>query len=309
MEVQMFNGWYFFWLILSVGSVVGLYFLLKNRTAKTQKIVLFSILVFGLVLHFLKAFIPPYSLDESRMLRDSWFINICGANIALFPFIFLSKSKTAKDYMFYLGILGGALAVLYPIEPIEKANQAAEWLDIVRFYIHHTELYAVPLLMVLFKLHKLDYRRCIFTPIWFLGVMAFIMVNQLLQSELGFIPPRNSDFFNINYKNSSMIWGPSGAIGDILAIFCPNFFKTVPFGEHAGETKYWPLLWLLFPVFILVTPLCFLLCMIFDWRHFGQDINKLLLFLHIKKEKGPSEKADKIIEDVLKSNLKIDKKR
>ena len=102
MNIKMFNGWYFLMLIVCIGAVVGLYFTLKNRTAKTQKIVLFSILLFGLILHFLKCFIPPYSTDNDRLLRDIFFINICGANIFLFPFIFLSKSEKAKDYMFYM---------------------------------------------------------------------------------------------------------------------------------------------------------------------------------------------------------------
>ena len=99
MYIEMFNAWYFFWLFLAIGLTVGLYFLLKNRSRLTQDIVLYSILGLGLLLHFLKVYIPPYSVDEARMLRDSWFVNICGANIALFPFFFFTKNKYVKDYM------------------------------------------------------------------------------------------------------------------------------------------------------------------------------------------------------------------
>ena len=88
MVIAMFNAWYFFWLILAAGATVGLYFLLRKRSVFAQKTVLFSFLALGLLLHFLKVYIPPYSVDESRMLRDSWFINICAANIALFPLCF-----------------------------------------------------------------------------------------------------------------------------------------------------------------------------------------------------------------------------
>ena len=126
MNIQMFNGWYFLMLFICIGAVVGLYFLLRKRSAKTQKIVLFSILLFGLILHFLKCFIPPYSLDADRLYRDIFFINICGANIALFPFFFLIKNDRAKDYMFYIGVLSGLISILYPMEPMEKVNQAAE---------------------------------------------------------------------------------------------------------------------------------------------------------------------------------------
>ena len=306
MGIQMFNGWYFFALIICIGLFLLLFFILRKKSQKTQKIVLFFILLIGLILHFLKVFIPPYSTDEGRLLRDSWFINICGANIFLYPFFFLSKSKSAKDYMFYLGIFGGLFALLYPMEPMAKVNQSAEWLDIARFYYHHLSLFAVPMLMVLFKLHTLSYKRVFATPTYLLVIMLFIMINQVLQSELGFINLRGDDIFNINYKNSSMIWGPSGAIGDFLAIFCPSFFKTIPVGAYAGEAKFWPWFWLIFPAYILLTPAAFLICLIFDYKNFIIDMKNLNTKIKTsiaQKKSNKSQTEDKqmsIIRKVLK---------
>ena len=308
MNIQMFNGWYFLMLFICIGLVVGLYFILKNRTQKTQKIVLFSLLLFGLILHFLKFLIPPYSTDIDRLYRDSWFINICGANIFLFPFFFLSKNEKAKDYMFYIGVLSGLISILYPMEPMAKVNQAAEWLDIVRFYYHHTMIWAVPLLMVVFKLHTLNYRRVLYVPTYLLAVMLFIMVNQVLQSELGFIPLRGDDIFNINYKNTSMIWGPSGPIGDFLAIFCPSFFKYIPVGDYAGQAKFWPWFWLIFPCYILITPICFLISLILDYKRFKNDMVIIYNYINVKilknyeiTDEGLKLYSEKII------NKKIDK--
>lgn len=272
MNIQMFNFWYWFWLIISLGSTVGLYFLLRNKSAKTQKIVLFSILILGLVAHFIKFLYPPYSTDHARMLRDAWFVNICGANIGLFPFMFLSKDKRVKDYMFYLGMLGGLIAVFVPLEPIAKVNQAAEWIDIIRFYFHHTMLYAIPLLMVLFKLHTLSYKRVFWCPVYLLVVMLFIMLNQVFQSELGFIPLRGNDIINVNYKNSSLIWGPGNeSFAVVFTALCPKIFKTIPCGEYAGQTKYWPWFWLIVPAFVYLVPICFAICMIFDYKNFRSD--------------------------------------
>jgi uncharacterized membrane protein YwaF len=283
MFIAMFNGWYFFWLLLAAAGVVGLYFLLRNKSEKTKKWVLFGFLALGLVLHFTKVYYPPYSTDEARMLRDSWFVNICAANIALFPFMFWSKNEKIKDYMFYIGVLSGLIALFYPQEPMAKVDQAAEQLDIIRFYYHHWMVMAIPLLMVLLGLHKLSYKRIWVAPTGLLLLMLFIMLNQLLMSELGFIPLRDrNNFFGIDYKNTSYIWGPgeNDAIGNFFAMLCPKCFKTVPVGEYAGQLKYWPWFWMSVPAFILVTPLSFGLSMIFDAKSLKKDVKKLF-----KKEK------------------------
>ncbi len=279
----MFVGWYLVFLVNCISIVLILYMSLRNRSQKTQKIVLFSILVFSLVLHFIKSLYPPYSTDTARMLRDSWFINICGANIALFPFMFISKSKSAKDYMFYLGMLGGLIAIIYPLEVFSKGNPANEYFDIIRFYWHHLMLFAVPVMMLIFKIHTLDYRRIFYMPLWLLAVCAFCMLNQVIQSELGFIPLRSSDIFDIHYKNSSLIWGPPDI--DFIRYAVPKFMRTIPFGEHAGEPKYWPLLWAVGPLYIYFVPICFFLSMIFDFKSIKTDFKRFIKILTFKQPK------------------------
>ena len=271
MEIKLFNSWYFIWIAISIVSVLLLFLILRKRKEKTKKITLFVILALGLALHFLKVLIPPYSTNQTVWLRESWFINICAANIFLFPFIFLTKSKRLKDYMFYIGVISGIIAVFYPVEPMEKANQLAEMYDIIRFYIHHTMLWGVPMLMVLLKLHKLALKRILWVPATFMCVLGFIMLNQVLQSELGFVPLRDGDFLDVGYKNPSMIWGPSGEIGEIFKLFCPDFFARVPVGPNAGAVKYWPWFWLICPAYILITPLCFVLCLIFRGKNKSQQ--------------------------------------
>ena len=297
MIIEMFNGWYFFWLLISAAAIVGLYFALRKAPPFVQSLVLFSLLIVGFILHFTKMNIPPYSeiingelVITDRGWRDSWFVNICGANIALFPIMFLTKNKYLKDYMFYIGVISGLIALFYPQEPMAKPDQMAELLDIIRFYFHHWMLLAVPLLLVLLKKHKLSYKRIWVAPVGLLLLMLFIMLNQIFQSELGFIPLRNGNAIP-NYKNTSYIWGPLNQdgsmdpIGGIFDIFTPECFKSLPvscsgYGHEVGSVKYWPWFWMICPAFIIVTPLAFLASMVFDHKKFGSDVK--WLFKHIK---------------------------
>lgn len=292
MRIQLFNFWYFLFIVLSAGGFAGLYFLLRNRSRKTVNAVLIGLMAFALVLHFMKGLFPPYSLDYDRHLRDSWFINICGANIALFPFMLLTKNKYIKDYMFYIGVLSGIIAIFYPIDPIQKADQMAEIVDVLRFYLHHNLLWYVPMLMVILGDHRPAWRRVWATPLILLLVMLFIMLNQILQSELGFIGLRGDDIHAIPYVNNSLIWGPDGSISNLIDWACPEFFKTIPVGPHAGEAKYWPWFWLVVPCFVILTPVCFLISLIFDRENFRKDAQ--LLLGKLRGQKKTLEREDKL---------------
>jgi hypothetical protein len=172
-------------------------------------------------------------------------------------------------------MLSGLIALFYPQEPLAKSDQLGEMWDIIRFYYHHWMVMAVPLLMALLDVHRPSYKRILSAPTGLLLLMLFIMLNQIFQSELGFIPLRDrGEFFDIGYKNSSYIWGPgeNDAIGSFLALFTPKFFRTVPVGEFAGQVKYWPWFWMIIPVYLLVTPLSLLVTLIFDGKNFKADM-------------------------------------
>lgn len=261
--VKLFNLWYAFFILLLSGLIIGLYFLLKNKSDKTKKLVLGSLLFFNLALHFLKLTFPPYSMDMDLAMREVWFTNVCATSVLFFPFIFISKSDVAKDYMVFLGIISGFLAMLYPTEAIDKSVFT---LDVWRFYICHGIIFAVPVLMQLLKLHRLDVKRIWKTPICVSAMLLFIICNQVLQSELGIISLRSDDMLNVNFRNPSLIWGPTDDVAVIFSWLTPSFMKTVPVGQYAGQTKYWPFFWMLPGVifYFIIVPL--IICFIFDYK-------------------------------------------
>ena len=291
--LQLFNWFYFLAVILSVGSIIGLYFILKNKSKKTIYIVLASLLFFNLLLHFFKAFIPPYSLSTDRLVRDIWFINICAVSTLIFPFIFISKAQALKDFMFYLGVISGALAILYPTEAIGNIY----FFDLLRFYICHTIIIGVPLLMVLLKVHQLNYHRIWKMPFCMLMVLLIVICNQVLQSELGFIPLRGDDISNIPYTNTSLIWGPTDAVSVVFTWLTPNFMKYVPYGEYAGTPKYWPFFYLVPGAFVYFLILPLLLCLPWEFKHIKNDFVLIKQWFALKKENKKNRTEKQICND------------
>lgn len=288
MILKIFNAYYFMFIVLAIGSYVGLYFLLRNKSERVKILVLGGILIFNLVLHFLKLTFPPYSTDPNKAMSQIWFINICGVSVLAFPFFFFSKNKTFRDFMFYLGTISGFLALLYPTEALNKSPFA---LDTLRFYITHSIIIIAPLLMVTLKLHTVSYKRIWSMPLIVAAYLLFIMVQNVLQSELGIINFRNDDFLHPNFHNPAFVWGPTDDLAKLFSVFTPEFMKKVPYGPYVEQPKYWPLFWMMPGVFVYFwfLPLGFNLVIKHSRVELFNDIGKLVKKLSKKSLNESSE--------------------
>lgn len=281
--VKLANFWYFFFIIFTAGTVVGLYFLFRNKSQRAKKILIGGLVFFNLALHFLKLLIPPYNSNPNFALENIWFINICAVSVATFPFLFFSKSDTAKDWMFYIGVISGFLALVYPTEALGKSILT---LDLWRFYFCHIIIFIAPLLMVLLKVHKLNYHNIWKMPFCMFAVMIFIMFNQVLQAELGIISLRGEDILEAGcgYRNTSLIWGPTDDIAKIFTWLTPNFMKTIPWGAHAGEPKYWPFFYLVPACLVYFWIIPLLICIPWERKHIKEDFIKIKQLFKKKNE-------------------------
>ena len=141
MVVEIGSFLYFVFIFVCIALTVGLFFILRNKTQKTQKIVLFSLLVFNFLLHFSRAF---YASGVGDFLSMVSFRNLCATSVIFFPFIFLSKNETWRDYMVYVGILSGFGTMLYPEGVLgEEMTTFDNW----RFYICHMLLFVISCLV------------------------------------------------------------------------------------------------------------------------------------------------------------------
>ena len=273
MIVEYFNFFYFLYLAFGLGLLLGLYFLLRNKSKKTSGIVLFGILLSNFSLHFLKLNFDHYQQWMPYAIRTISPENICSVSVLLFPWIFLSKKKILRDYMFYMGVASGLGATLIPVDAI---GQHPFLFETMRFYISHMLLWVVPLLMVLLKVHTLDYKRIPKIPFLIYFVLGIILVNEVILIGAGFVD--KNFLFSNDIRNSALIFGPLADvefIGILFTALTPSVFLTVPIGVNAGAAFYWPILWLVVPAFIYFSAVSLLLALPFEYKNIKTDIMTL----------------------------------
>ena len=251
MVVELWNTNHLITLAVFVVFLVFIGLILKGKDQEVQSKFLLVLAFANLALHFLKLLIPEYSEAMPTSIRKVTFENICATTTIMMPFIMLSKNKVLKDYLFFMGVLGGLAALLFPTEAFGR--ELGE-LDVIRFYICHILLFIVPFYMVFFKHHTLDLKRVPYFPLMFILVECLILANEVILMEAGFVDFRGGDFLNYNYRNSNFIFGPSPEFQElsdkIVDPLVPNIFKTVGDGPYAGYEKYIPVAWLVVPCVI-----------------------------------------------------------
>lgn len=268
MKVQLFNGLYFLFIFIYILITIACDFFLRNKSDKFRYRFILIMTFIGFSLHFIKQFFEPYRSDFPYSLKKSTFENICAVSTLIFPFIFMSKSKALKDYMGIIGMLSGCAAVFFPTEVLDKNPFT---FDGIRFYICHLIIFLAPYLMVRYHLHELSYKRLIHVPVGFLIVLGVIVVNEVILMGTNLVEPDIEKLFDPNYRNSSLIFGISDNLkpaGFLLDSLCPKIFKYNPITH---EKQYWPLVWIVIPVFVYAYLFGFLICMIFSFKEIKKD--------------------------------------
>ena len=279
--VEYFNILYFLYISLALGLVIGLYLLLRNKSKKVSAAVLFGLLIASFILHFLKLTAEHYQSWMPYSIRTVTPENICAVSVLIFPWFFLSNKKLLKDYMFYMGMISGIGATFIPVDII--GFNAFEF-ETARFYFAHIFIWVVPLLMVLLKLHTLDYKRIMKVPLLVYLVLCIILVNEVILTGAGFV--RADTLYSNEFRNSSLIFGPNpavGFVGDLFIALTPKIFTTMPVGDSAGAVYYWPIVWLIIPSYIYISIASLLLSLPFEYKNVIKDISSLRTKLVSKK--------------------------
>ena len=252
--VRFGNLYYFGYIIIGFLLVILTIKFLKFKSDNFRKRFLFSIYLLAFIIHFLKVFIYPYN-TLGHVYHKMSLENISAVSTVFFPWIFLSKNKILKDYLIIGGISSGILPFIFPVDamiplfdgryfPIKQALS----LEVIRFYFAHLVLFLVPMVMMHYKMHKISVRRIVFIPIILIGILVVIFINEWVITALGWVPKH--EFLDPLKRNPSFIFGlreELSGLGVMIAIFVPKVFTLHPI---TGDPFYWPVVWMIVPVFV-----------------------------------------------------------
>lgn len=249
--VKFGSAYHFMYILLSALYAVILFVCLRKKDKKAQHKILTILAFVNLALHFAKLMFKPYRTDLPYSLSRITFDNICAASTIIFPFLFLMKKQNVlHDYMFFIGIVGGVGAILFPDINASAGNFS---FDIVRFYFCHSNLFTLPLLASVFNIYRPRLKKFYAIPLLFIAHLTLIFLNEIFLVKVGLINSNMTEFLDKNIRNASFVFGLSdnyNMVKFLIDPLVPWFFKTDVFNINNGIPFYTPVLWLVIPAFI-----------------------------------------------------------
>ena len=278
--MKMFYGSLLYILSICVALAVmaGLFFLLRRRSVKTQKIVVFSLMLINILQHLFKSFIyPQYAGDGFTMVNTAY--NMCALLILLSPFVYFSRSNFWKDFTFYVGTVAGLIAIAVPIWFIGKDITELGF-EYIRFYFCHILLFLSSGLTLLLGHHRPSYRCFPKIGIAFLLSLLIILLNDALCVILGLASGHEPhDLYNtLRALNPCWSMGPpaNGSFAPVVSLIhalSPAFLC----GKNATGL-YAPILWYAIPLYIGITLVAFPVCVLTDRKNFLSDVKNGRIF-------------------------------
>lgn len=208
-------------LVVAALMNIGLYFALKNRSVKTQMVVLgilsfsgiaavvFNLLMWGRPLEYLP-------------------LHLCSVNALLLPIAVFTRNKTIGNLLLVWSL--GALAALV----LNQAVATAKVLDPVFcfFYFPHALEFGIPIIMFKLGLVKKD-PKCIVSSVGItMGVYTLIhFFNKALNAAQ--LPDLNGEIIQVNYMYSVIPENP------LLQLF----YKVIPY-------EYW-YMYMIVPILVV----------------------------------------------------------
>ncbi len=181
-------------LIISACIIVGLYFILRNRSEKTKVAVLFILSLSGIA-----AII--FNLVTWGTPLEYLPFHICSITALILPIAILTRSKIFSNLLLFW-CLGAAMAIICNQG---QANCVIPSATFFFYYIPHTLEFGIPILMFALKIVKKDVRCIISTVVLTMAIYTVVhFINIAINSycTVNALTNPSGEIIQVNYMYS-----------------------------------------------------------------------------------------------------------
>lgn len=258
---------YIFCPLLVVAGLVGLFFLLRNRSQRTKWIVIAVITWVNVAQHLLKSVLYPHLWGTGFSFLNTA-NNVCAFLVLLMPFMGRWGSQAQKDFIYTTGFAAGLSAMLFPACFV---NQTLPGWELFRFYFCHGLLLYSAALPLLLGIHRISWKSWYKFAPQFVLMLALVLLDNILCIYMGITPGATPENMNLVLWGQNPLWmmGPPEGfewMAALLEPFTPDVFL------RAGH--YVPILWYAWPLFIPMSLAALGLFALVDRKRFREDVKR-----------------------------------
>ncbi len=261
-----------YFLIIAVCAAIcsALWFLLKNKSERTKNILLFVLALLNVLQHLLKHVIYPHLRGQGFGLTNTAY-NVCAILILLTPAALLAKKGVGQQFISFVGVFGGAGAILLPVWFVGET--VFQW-EYLRYFICHLLLLLTSLLPILWGMRKPDWRDFWKAVPLFFVLLCAILLNDIivLCVQRDFTPETlYARLYELNPFGMMHPMGHFNWLDRLLVALTPSCF--LPTEAHP---YYTPVLWCAIPLAIGVALIALVIFCSFDRKAFISDCKSFL---------------------------------
>lgn len=271
MLINYGSFWHVASILFALSLCAALFFLLRGKSRKMQKTVIYAVMALNVFQHLLKTLIyPQYEGLGFTSLSTAY--NMCATLILLSPLAMLINFRPLKNFVFYIGSVAGFIVILVPYWSIGKPVTDP---DFIRSFICHTMLFISSMLPLLLGIHKPSYKCAFELGIGFLFAILIIILNDALCILLGIYPGIEGLTLADALYRISPVWsfGPPEEFSWVVRLV--DIFSPDAFTGNGGKTPLVPLLWYAIPLYVGITLIALPICIAADYKNFKADLGKI----------------------------------
>lgn len=145
MTIEFYNIIHVFVLLFVVAFCIVFPLSIKKLSSKSKDKILLLLAIFNIMLYFIKiAFIYKKPWFD---IFDDLPLDICGINLFICLFAIIFKKEYLYNYLYFIGSLGGAAALLMPNGPFLNCNLFEPVTFI--YYLQHMILATFPIILII----------------------------------------------------------------------------------------------------------------------------------------------------------------